>query len=265
MSFGPRIAIASSTNAGPIHVIFSSAHGAQSGDWCQIEGHAVNSAANGFWPVQKVSSTELILLGSLGNGVGVATGYGSIVSKVGGGNPRFDGDVIKAYRDPVPRVQLAAGRLALLDVYDVTVATNTWGGVPNSTTVWAIVGDNALSLPSPVPQLQTGDVLDIDMRGAIALTGSGSSPSNGFFTIGVKTNGGGLVAIPGSKVAFREPTASALSVPCALRARYVASGPATSFDVGVMGINDTTPDVAMNFLFGIGGTAKVIVEHWRPT
>lgn len=68
------IAISSSTNTSPIQVTFSTAHGCMSGDWVDISGHQVNTNANGVWNVAFVSSTELQLTGSTGNGVGGATG-----------------------------------------------------------------------------------------------------------------------------------------------------------------------------------------------
>lgn len=71
-----RHTISSSTNATPIEVTFGGAHGSNEGDTWEIEGHTTNTAANGTWRVHVVSSTKLELIGSVGSGVGGATGYG---------------------------------------------------------------------------------------------------------------------------------------------------------------------------------------------
>jgi hypothetical protein len=69
----PR-AIASSTNASPITITTSAAHGYSTGDKVTIIGHLVNTAANGQWTITVVDADEFTLDGSVGNGVGVATG-----------------------------------------------------------------------------------------------------------------------------------------------------------------------------------------------
>lgn len=70
----PIRSIASSTNATPIAVTTSAAHGYATGDRVSIAGHLVNTAANGVWTITVTSTTAFTLDGSVGNGVGVATG-----------------------------------------------------------------------------------------------------------------------------------------------------------------------------------------------
>lgn len=70
----PVRAIASSTNATPIAVTTSVAHGYSTGDRVSITGHLVNTAANGVWTITVTSTTAFTLTGSVGNGVGAATG-----------------------------------------------------------------------------------------------------------------------------------------------------------------------------------------------
>jgi len=72
--------IASSTNATPIVVTTSSTHGFTTGDLVFIDGHATNTAANGFWLIASAAGTTFSLttpagVNSTGNGVGGATGY----------------------------------------------------------------------------------------------------------------------------------------------------------------------------------------------
>lgn len=66
--------IASSTNASPIVVTMSAAHGYTTGDTVYIEGHTVNTAANGSWTITVTGGTTYSLNSSVGNGVGGATG-----------------------------------------------------------------------------------------------------------------------------------------------------------------------------------------------
>jgi len=66
--------ISSSTNASPIEVTTSAAHGYETGDMVIVRGHQTNTAANGEWSIIVTSSTKFTLTGSTGNGVGGATG-----------------------------------------------------------------------------------------------------------------------------------------------------------------------------------------------
>lgn len=70
----PAISIASTTNATPIVVSGTIAHGYQTGDQITIAGHATNTAANGIWVITVISPATFSLDGSVGNGVGGATG-----------------------------------------------------------------------------------------------------------------------------------------------------------------------------------------------
>ena len=69
-----RVAIVSSTHATPI-VVTTGTHGFNTGDTVEIEGHATNTAANAVWQITVQSPTTFVLNGSVGNGVGGATGY----------------------------------------------------------------------------------------------------------------------------------------------------------------------------------------------
>lgn len=67
------VSITSSTNATPI-VITKAAHGLVTGDTVVITGHTTNTNANGNWEVTKIDDNTFSLDGSVGNGVGGATG-----------------------------------------------------------------------------------------------------------------------------------------------------------------------------------------------
>jgi hypothetical protein len=80
--FPATVAITSSTNATPI-VITKVAHGFVNGDIIQVIGHTTNTTANGVWVVANKTADTLELAGSVGVGVGGATGtMQKITSKV---------------------------------------------------------------------------------------------------------------------------------------------------------------------------------------
>ena len=78
---GKITTIASSTNASPIVVTTSGAHGYTTGDVVVVGGHATNTAANGTWAITAASGSVFSLttlldgVNSTGNGVGAATGW----------------------------------------------------------------------------------------------------------------------------------------------------------------------------------------------
>ena len=65
--------IESSTNATPI-VVTITGHGYSNGDRVQVKSHTTNTNANGEWTVAKVAANTFELTGSVGNGVGGASG-----------------------------------------------------------------------------------------------------------------------------------------------------------------------------------------------
>ena len=67
------VAITSSTNATPI-VVTRNSHGLSNGDTVIVNGHTTNTKANGVWEIANVAANTFELVGSVGNGVGGATG-----------------------------------------------------------------------------------------------------------------------------------------------------------------------------------------------
>jgi len=65
--------IVSSTNATPIAVTVT-AHGYSTGDIVVIAGHTTNTNANGTWVITNTGANTFTLNGSVGNGIGGATG-----------------------------------------------------------------------------------------------------------------------------------------------------------------------------------------------
>jgi hypothetical protein len=74
LSWFAPIPIASSTNANPIVVTTSVAHGLAVNDTVEIVGHAVNTPANGMWLLATVASSTTLTVPAAGIGVGAATG-----------------------------------------------------------------------------------------------------------------------------------------------------------------------------------------------
>ncbi len=74
LSAGKVVAIASSTNASPIEITTSGAHGLSTGDKVTINGHTTNTSANGSWTIIKVDATKFTLTDSVGVGIGGASG-----------------------------------------------------------------------------------------------------------------------------------------------------------------------------------------------
>lgn len=72
--YATPVAIASSTNANPIVVTTAAVHGLAVGDCVVIDGHLVNTNANGGWVAVTVPTTTTFTIAALGNGVGGATG-----------------------------------------------------------------------------------------------------------------------------------------------------------------------------------------------
>lgn len=67
------ISITSSTNASPIEIT-KTGHGLVDGDIVNVTDHNTNTSANGVWKITKVDDNKFTLNGSVGVGVGGATG-----------------------------------------------------------------------------------------------------------------------------------------------------------------------------------------------
>lgn len=81
---GSGKSVTGATNASPIVITTSAAHGFSSGNFVQVQGVTGNTAANGVFSVTSLSTTTLELRGSAGNGVYIS---GGTVTRVNGLNP----------------------------------------------------------------------------------------------------------------------------------------------------------------------------------
>lgn len=70
---GSNANIVSSTNTSPV-VVTVTAHGYASGDFVYVRNHSINTSANGLWRIINITTDTFELEGSVGVGVGAASG-----------------------------------------------------------------------------------------------------------------------------------------------------------------------------------------------
>lgn len=268
------MAIASSTNSSPIVMHTSSPHGLSTGDNVEVAGHTVNTAANGVWQVTAITGTIISLNGSIGNGVGTATGNVQTITV----DPAFtlpsDGDLVTASSvntfaegaaNLAPWLYLRTGKYRLADQYycdnhGAHAPWTNWAGSPGTTPIAALNVPQALSLGiftsigggfggyvNP-PGLFPTDLLDI----TLATESMGTFGSNygvpayaAQLGIGIGVNGGAASLITGSYVTLppviassNYPTAETSYWPSVvMRNVYIPGGTnfERSFDIYVMG------------------------------
>lgn len=149
--------ISSSTNTSPISVTFCSAHCSNEGDTWGIEGHQVNTNANGNWRVHVTGTQTLQLVGSTGNGVGGLTGYGidysvnpliQVADDLEAANASNNNTPIEALANVVPYLYKRAGKYSLYDRQVITSAGGTLASYPNSWTSLSISSGTWTVLPA---------------------------------------------------------------------------------------------------------------------
>jgi hypothetical protein len=196
--------ILSSTNASPIVLTMSNPSTAQTGDTCVVDGHLVNTAANGRWTVTRVDSTHFALNGSTGNGVGANTGYlvdyavNPLITIPADGDSASASSVNPAFEslfNTVPFLFERVGKYRLYSQwFSSTAATaNPFAsGTPTtlSSTGWQHLNDFVplITFPFSTPVADAGDILDVDIGATFAITW-GTSVAQAF-ALRVSINGG---------------------------------------------------------------------------
>lgn len=265
------VGIASSTDASPVVVQTSSAHGMKTGDWVDISGHQTNWAANGIWQVVVVDTTHFQLTGSTGNGVGGTTGTAQPLAFTGNVslNPA-DGDPYDA-STYVPGMSCLADRTSFLaknlGAWKLS-RIQTFAANSDSNTLWAqqVNVTNAWALPNSVPSFEinivNGDFVDISMA-----------------TTGVANGGGASLCLFGIMSAFVPPgisptglysklagsnqgvSPSSNPVPLHLRGQTLFSGSSGNLFISpgfyAIGSSGTS--------FSMQGDYTIIVYVWRQT
>jgi hypothetical protein len=114
------LAIESSTNATPIsiHIV---GHGLTTGDLVYVANHATNVGANGFWTIVTAGADDFTLTGSVGVGVGGATGTVLLA------NESFVSDVNVAgeFYFVVDTINMAAGDALGIRIYQMLLTGGT--------------------------------------------------------------------------------------------------------------------------------------------
>ena len=187
--------IASSTNANPIQITTSTNHLLTTGDWVDVEGHLVNTAANGIWPVT-VTSASQYTIPTTGNGVGAATGVSQSLAL----GPTFaipaDGVdnesaasvnvPFQALADRTSFLGLMTGGNKVVTIYDATTGTITAAG---NVAVFTNVGAAWQAANSPfailIPGVQGNDTIQVNITTTAKVAISGTDYSSAYFLFGI--------------------------------------------------------------------------------
>lgn len=258
-----QVAISSSTNASPIVITTSGAHGFTDGDNVEVEGHAVNTAANGNWKITVLTVTTFSLNGSTGNGVGGATGYAVDYSvnplltlpadlvdlmNVSSINPAIEGAA-----NAIPFLYKRAGQYRLQAINSSTGGTLFTGAGNTSitNTGWtSLVG--LTDVFDSVWNVRGGDLLEIGFDGSFAGT-------NGLIfatSIALNLAGAGLVTLAAS---VREASIDGIGAETFVRNSSLYLAPSSgSYSLAIQaranGGSSTLQSV---------GVWECIVKHWR--
>jgi hypothetical protein len=248
-----RVNIASSTNASPIVVTTAAPHGfsALGGDTVEVEGHLVNTAANGLWQITWVDTTHFSLNGSTGNGVGGATGYVDDYGVSPANTFPLDGEAIDSSSSNPPLENLTniapflyrrVGKYRLYDIYNAINASFTPGGVGTlavSSTTFAVVPGMTSILGffggAHSPIVQAGDVVVVNLSLSVQAYLTAGTPIT---SLGLGFSaGGGAYAIDGPSQQANLASAALLNDQLfgINLSSYYSPISANTFDVSLMG------------------------------
>ncbi len=185
--------ISSTTNASPIVVTTTGAHGYSTGDIVVIGGHATNTAANGTWKITAASGSVFSLttlldgVNSTGNGVGAATGWcidissAAVLSDVSGNTNGTDptltsqtltGDVFNAAAFTF--TNLTANQVSAVAIYDNTASNDLIAWIDGTYQVYVITQAAATATSIAVArlpvQIANGTVINFSNGASATLT-----------------------------------------------------------------------------------------------
>lgn len=271
-----RINIASSTNATPIVVTTATNHGfsAAGGDTVEVEGHLVNTAANGVSQITWLSPTTFSLNGSVGNGVGGATGYVDDYEVSPAQTFPLDGENVDSstsnpplenLTNAVPFLYRRAGKYRLYDIYTGGAGTDggsawatgtlTTNSFVNLTTGTALLGF-AGGAHSPV--LQATDILLATITTSLLITFAGSTT----ISLAASIAGGTYISTVLCSEVW-QPTAgdSGIGIIGASWSGIYAGGGTGVFDFGM--VARLTPGSAGSSAVALEPPWRLIVQHYR--
>jgi hypothetical protein len=182
------VSINATTNASPIVVTTGTPHGCVTGDLVQVNGHLVNTPANGLWTVTVSSPTVLSLVGSTGSASGSATGtlinlgYGAAYQIPSDGDPKLAASVnvgLEALGDRTALLAANIGTYALLGIVGGPVdpttpfSSNTWGSISLTTANdWELITTTPATVFTKADFFNAGDLLDISLDLSCTATSS---------------------------------------------------------------------------------------------
>jgi len=272
-----KVAVASSTNSSPI-IITATGHGFNNGDTVGIEGHTVNTAANGLWVITYLSTNAFSLNGSTGNGTGTTTGYALDYSVLPQLTLPSDGDLVNASAintpiegssDTIPWMYKRVGRYAVYDQVllgtqdsNWTTGPTTWlSGTQPANSSWndlqSLTFDPADLTPLVV---QRGDILVATFTTTFKVTAGVSQIPLGLgivFTSGLGSPGTATI-ITGSAIAVPSGLAQ---VPISITAFYIAQASDANkrWDISLMMHgNAGSPDT-----YAFCGDRQLVVQQYR--
>lgn len=281
-----RVPIVDSTNATPI-VVHAVAHGFTEGDTVSVEGHDVNTAANGLHTIHVVDADHFSLAGTTGNGVGAATGYvidysvNPVITIPADTDPVNAASVDPAFEglfNPVPFLYRRAGKYALFDLYtesnfagfhDPFSSARTILNQTLSHVAWNTIFANVMSFPAPGPALLAGDRLSIDWTFTPRIFGSGDghgdtgTKQDMGWTLGLSLAGGGVTAFEAASqsqwIVGQDIVGHAAAFN--LHHEYVAPVAADFFDLAILCLPRIDPVGTLSFEFG--GSWQMSIRHYR--
>lgn len=255
-----QVSIVSSTNTTPI-VVTTGTHGYADGDTIEIEAHLVNTHANGLWTIAVLSPTTFSLNGSVGNGVGGATGY--VVDYAVNPLLTLPSDLVDALDaasvnvpiegifNAVPWLYQRTGRLRLLQkkyAYLGSIFSTTAGNAAMTTSF----GSMGLSLTLDFA-VRTTDVVVAKLTGAVFGTGTIETAVG----IGFDT-GGGVTLYTGSTIDLEPSTTNAAPSPIAAQATLIGQA-GNGVVVSVISAAQSGGPYALSWR----GEAVLEVAHYR--
>jgi len=181
-AFASSVAISSSTNATPIEITTSSAHGLKTGDRVRIVGHTVNLAANGIWAITWVSSTKFTLDTSVGVGVGAGTGnvypygFSLAVTIPDDGDPATASSINVPNEANLDRVAFLAERVGAWRFKERAYVTKAGAGPGSSITASTTCSVNAWAFDSnadgawavrPSVYVDVNDYVEVELTGTV--------------------------------------------------------------------------------------------------
>jgi hypothetical protein len=268
-----QVPIASSTNptAFPYVIQTSFAHGYNSGDYVEIEGHLVNTGVNGRWTITVIDSTHFSLNGTAGGGGsgGGATGYCVDYSMTPTVTFPADGELITAAvaNSPVeaslnvgPWLYRMAGRYRLLNIYETSNGSTANPPVWDNEGSWSATSYTTITHGADLftglnVATQATDLFHVTWSFMASLPSVGTG--NAFVTLGFNVNGGSYspiggapeIWLPGAGSVVVSPTFDYVFVP----------GASTSWNFAAMMRLQGSGPISAQFI----GASTIRVNHYR--